>query len=67
MIGANLEQSKAGHYVRKAGQVLDPTTWIQRMDVATTAALWVACKEQAKLDGKQVGSAEYWQRTTELY
>lgn len=67
MIGANMEQSKIGHAVRKTGENLNPVTWIQRMDVATTAALWVACKEQAKLDGMKAGTAEFWQRTTELY
>jgi hypothetical protein len=67
MIGANMEQSKIGHAVRKTGENLNPVTWIQRMDVATTATLWVACKEQAKLDGMKAGTAEFWQRTTELY
>lgn len=66
-IGASMEQSKVGHAARKAGEALNPFSWIQRMDVATTAALWVACKEQAKLDGMTVNSQEYWQRTTELY
>lgn len=66
-IGASMEQSRVGHSARKAGEMLNPVTWIQRMDVATTAALWVACKEQARLDGMTVGSQEYWQRTTALY
>ncbi|MBQ2596626.1 MAG: hypothetical protein II581_01850, partial [Oscillospiraceae bacterium] len=67
MIGARMEQNAVGHGARKVGQALNPVQWIQRMDVATTAALWVACKEQAKMDGMEVGSSEYWQRTTELY
>jgi hypothetical protein len=66
-IGASMEQSKIGHAVRRTGENLNPITWIQRMDVATTAALWVACKEQAKLDKLAVGSEEFWKRTTELY
>ena len=66
-IGASMEQSRIGHAVRRTGENLNPITWIQRMDVATTAALWVACKEQAKLDKLAVGSEEFWKRTTELY
>lgn len=66
-IGASMEQSKIGHVARRTGENLNPLTWIQRMDVATTAALWVACKEQAKLDKLAVGSEEFWKRTTELY
>lgn len=66
-IGASMEQSKIGHVARRTGENLNPLTWIQRMDVATTAALWVACKEQAKLDKLTVGSEEFWKRTTELY
>jgi hypothetical protein len=66
-IGASMEQNALGHAVRKAGENLNPVTWIQRMDVATTAALWVACKEQAKLDGMKTGTEEFWQHTTELY
>ncbi len=66
-IGASMEQSRAGHAARKAGEALNPYSWIQRMDVATTAALWVACKEQARMDGMTAESQEYWQRTTELY
>lgn len=66
-VGARMEQNKAGHVARKAGEMLNPLTWIQRMDVATTATLWVACKEQAKLDGMKTGTTEYWNRVTELY
>lgn len=66
-IGASMEQNRIGHAVRKAGENLNPVTWIQRMDVATTAALWVACKQQAKMDGLKTGTEEFWQHTTELY
>ena len=66
-IGARMEQNKLGHGLRKLGESLDPLQWIQRMDVATTATLWVACKEQAKIDGLKDGSQEFWTRTTELY
>lgn len=66
-IGASLEQSKAGHMLRTGLEMANPITWIQRMDVATTAALWVACKEQARIDGVKVDSEEYWQHVTELY
>lgn len=66
-VGARMEKNKAGHIARKAGEMLNPLNWIQRMDVATTATLWVACKEQAKLDGMKAGTTEYWNRVTELY
>lgn len=72
-IGAGMEQSSLGHGVRKAGEMLNPVTWIQRMDVATTAALWVAAKEQARMDLGITNSSPaaqndaFWQRTTELY
>ena len=66
-IGAKMEQTKAGHAARKALAIANPLHWIQRMDVATTAALWIACKEQAKLNGFKVGSDEFWTETTQLY
>ena len=72
-IGAGMEQSSLGHGVRKAGEMLNPVTWIQRMDVATTAALWVAAKEQARMDLGITDSSSaaqndaFWQRSTELY
>lgn len=66
-IGASMEQTGIGHAVRKAGEVLNPVTWIQRMDVATTAALWVAAKAQARYDGFKTGTTEYWDHVTELY
>lgn len=65
--GARMEQNVFGHAARKVGASLNPVSWIQRMDVATTATLWLACKEQARMDGLTVNSQEYWQRTTELY
>ena len=47
---------------------LSPLNWIQSMDVATTAALWYACKAevQSKTD-IEVGSDEYWSEVTKLY
>lgn len=66
-LGARMEQRPLGHKLRKAGASIDPLQWIQRMDVATTATLWVACKEQARLDGFTSGTPEFWNRTTELY
>ena len=68
MVGASMEQAGwIGHKARQAAEAISPLNWIQRMDVATTAAIWVACKEQAKLDGMEVGTDEYWQHVTELY
>lgn len=67
LIGAGMEQYKGGHTARMIAESVDPLNWIQRMDVATTAALWVACKEQAKLDGMKSGTQEYWNHVTELY
>lgn len=66
-IGAKMEQNAVGRATRKALSIANPINWIQRMDVATTAALWIACKEQAKLNGYEVGSKEYWDETTYLY
>lgn len=66
-VGASLEQNKFGHFLRSTGEWLTPLNWIQRMDVATTGALWVACKYQAKLDGYEIGSDEFWTHTTDLY
>ena len=66
-VGASMEQTAAGHIARKVGASLNPVSWIQRMDVATTATLWLACKEQARMDGMKVGTDEYWQHVTELY
>ena len=66
-VGASMEQNAAGHIARKVGASLNPVSWIQRMDVATTATLWLACKEQARMDGMKVGTEDYWQHVTELY
>lgn len=46
---------------------LNPLKWIQGMDVATTAALWLACKKQVELDGTKADSAGYWDAVTALY
>lgn len=46
---------------------LNPLKWIQNMDVATTAALWLACKKQVELDGVKESDTGYWTRVTELY
>lgn len=45
----------------------NPLKWIQGMDVATTAALWLACKEQVRLDGGKQTDSDYWDKVTELY
>lgn len=45
----------------------NPLKWIQGMDVATTAALWLACKEQVRLDGGKETDSDYWDKVTELY
>ena len=66
-VGASMEQNVFGHAARKVGASLNPVSWIQRMDVATTATLWLACKEQARMDGMKVGTEEYWNHVTELY
>ncbi len=50
----------------RAGR-FSPMNWIQSMDVRTTAALWVACKAQAKSDNYQPGTDAYWEHVTELY
>lgn len=46
---------------------LNPLKWIQVMDVATRAALWLACKEQVRLDGGKQTDSDYWDKVTELY
>ena len=46
---------------------LNPLKWIQNMDVATTAALWLATKKQVELDGMTEADAGYWDKVTELY
>ena len=66
-LGARMEQNAVGRIVRKTGARLSPVQWIQRMDVATTAAIWVACKTQSKIDGFEAGTQEFWNHTTQLY
>ena len=66
-VGASMEQNAAGRLLRRAGQWVNPINWIQRMDVATTGALWVACKWQSKYDGYQIGTDEFFRHATELY
>lgn len=66
-IGASMEKNVAASAVRKAASWANPINWIQRMDVATTAALWVAAKEQAKINGFATGTQEFWDETTRLY
>lgn len=66
-LDARMEQNAVGRIVRKTGARLSPVQWIQRMDVATTAAIWVACKTQSKIDGFEAGTQEFWNHTTQLY
>lgn len=66
-VGAQLERSAVGRAVRDVGQATDPVNWIQRMDVATTMALAIACEYQARIDGYKKGTEEYEQHVTELY
>lgn len=49
--------------------IFNPMKWIQSMDVRTTAALWVAAKEEVKLlyPNIKVNSEDYWDKVTELY
>lgn len=51
---------------KKLGKA-SPMNWIQAMDVATTAALWYACKSEVDSTGVSKGSDEYWEAVTELY
>lgn len=45
----------------------NPLKWIQNMDVATTAALWLATKKQVALDGMKTTDPGYWDAVTILY
>lgn len=45
----------------------NPLKWIQNMDVATTAALWLATKKQVALDGMKTTDPGYWDTVTSLY
>ena len=66
-MGSKLEGGKIGQAVRSTAQMTNMLNWIQRMDVATTTALWVACKEQARMDNLKPGTTAYWDRVTKLY
>jgi hypothetical protein len=63
-----LNQSKGWQNVmnRKLGK-FSPMNWIQAMDVGTTAALWYACKEEARIKGVAESSDNYWNEVTKLY
>ena len=66
--GAWLEgKGKVGKAVRRSVAMLNPTNWIQRMDVATTGALVIACERQAKYDGFKRGTPEFDAHVKELY
>jgi hypothetical protein len=66
--GAWLEgKGKGGQLLRRAIETLNPTDWIQRMDVATTTTLFVACEKQAKYDGFKRGTEEYEKHVRDLY
>ncbi|MFR5994330.1 MAG: hypothetical protein ACLUF9_02115 [Oscillospiraceae bacterium] len=52
---------------KKLPDVTNPLKWIQNMDVATTAAIWLATKRQVELDGVKQSDPTYWSRVTELY
>ena len=52
---------------RIKNDALNPLKWIQNMDVATTAALWLATKRQVEMDGTKPGDSDYWTKVTELY
>lgn len=66
-IGAAMEGNAVGHTVRSAAQIGDPVNWIQRMDIATTMALGIACEYQARMDGFKKGTEAYEQHVTDLY
>lgn len=46
---------------------IDPTKWIQAVDVGTTALIWEACKIDIESRGIEVGTEEYWDAVTALY
>ena len=66
-IGASLEQNAFGRVVRRASAWLNPGDWIQRMDVATTTALFVACEHQAKSENLKPNTDAFDNRVRELY
>lgn len=44
-----------------------PMKWIQGVDVATTAALWYACKAEVEMQGLTEESENYWDEVASLY
>lgn len=68
-LGDNAQRKgKLADFERKLPASLNPIQWIQNMDVATTGAIWLACKREIKLNGQyQENSSEYWDAVTELY
>ena len=46
---------------------IDPTKWIQAVDVGTTALIWEACKIDIESRGIEAGTEEYWDAVTALY
>lgn len=68
-LGDNAQRKgKLADFERKLPASLNPVKWIQNMDVATTGAIWLACKREINLNGQyQENSSEYWDAVTELY
>lgn len=68
-LGDNAQRKgKLADFERKLPASLNPIQWIQNMDVATTGAIWLACKKEINLSRQyQENSSEYWDAVTELY
>lgn len=68
-LGENAQRKgKLADFERKLPASLNPVKWIQNMDVATTGALWLACKKEIQNSGNyELNSEEYWDAVTELY
>lgn len=68
-LGENAQRKgKLADFERKLPASLNPVKWIQNMDVATTGALWLACKKEIQNSGVyETNSEEYWSAVTELY
>ena len=68
-LGENAQRKgKLADFERKIPASLNPVKWIQNMDVATTGALWLACKKEIQNSGVyETNSEEYWSAVTELY
>lgn len=68
-LGENAQRKgKLADFERKLPASLNPVKWIQNMDVATTGALWLACKKEIQNSGEfELNSEEYWDAVTELY